>query len=108
MGATCKKQLTPTGRPTELRIPTVPSSAASMARNAAPAATAMIGGNPMTTVQDQISSTVERIPRGLAIRGVIAIVFGVAVLVWPNITLQGLTLIVGAFALVDGLASLAF
>jgi uncharacterized membrane protein HdeD (DUF308 family) len=59
-----------------------------------------------TTVQDQINSTVERIPRGLAIRGVIAIVFGLAVLVWPNITLQGLTLIVGAFALVDGVASL--
>src|SRR5262245_39216995 len=68
----------------------------------------MIGGTPMTTVQDQISATVQRIPRGLAIRGVIAIAFGVIVLMWPSITLQALTLVVGAFALVDGVVSLAF
>ncbi len=62
----------------------------------------------MTTVQDQIDATVNRIPRGLAIRGAIAITFGVVILLWPGITLQALTLLVGAFALVDGVTSLAF
>jgi len=62
----------------------------------------------MDTVQDRIDAAVSRIPRGLAIRGVIAIAFGVIILLWPGITLQALTLLVGAFALVDGVASLAF
>jgi uncharacterized membrane protein HdeD (DUF308 family) len=62
----------------------------------------------MDSMQDQVDATVSRIPRGLAIRGVIAIAFGVMILAWRGITLQALTLLVGAFALVDGVASLAF
>ena len=62
----------------------------------------------MDTLKDQVDATTSRIPRGLAIRGVIAIAFGVIILLWPGITLQALTLLVGAFALVDGVTSLAF
>jgi uncharacterized membrane protein HdeD (DUF308 family) len=61
----------------------------------------------MDSVQDRVDATIRGIPRGLAIRGVIAIAFGVIVLLWPGITLQALTLLVGAFALVDGVVSLA-
>src|SRR5215211_175499 len=39
----------------------------------------------------------------LAIRGVAAIVFGIAAFVWPGITLAVLVLLFGAYALVDGI-----
>jgi uncharacterized membrane protein HdeD (DUF308 family) len=44
--------------------------------------------------------------RSLAIRGVAAIVFGVAALAWPRITLTVLVLLFGAYALVDGVSIL--
>ncbi|EHR50790.1 hypothetical protein SacmaDRAFT_2547 [Saccharomonospora marina XMU15] len=40
--------------------------------------------------------------RWLAVRGVLAILFGVATLVWPGVTLWVLILLWGAFMLVDG------
>ncbi len=39
----------------------------------------------------------------LALRGVLALLFGVAALVWPRIALETLVLLFGAFALVDGI-----
>ncbi|MGN6697209.1 MAG: HdeD family acid-resistance protein [Thermomicrobiales bacterium] len=39
----------------------------------------------------------------LALRGVIAIIFGICALIWPGLTLTVLVLLFGAYALVDGI-----
>jgi uncharacterized membrane protein HdeD (DUF308 family) len=38
-----------------------------------------------------------------AVRGVVAVIFGIVALIWPGQTLQALVLVFGAFALVDGI-----
>jgi len=43
----------------------------------------------------------------LLLRGIAAIVFGVLAFIWPGLTLVTLVLLYGAFALVDGVLSLA-
>lgn len=45
-------------------------------------------------------------PLGLVLRGVAALLFGVATLLWPDVTLWVLVLMWGAFALVDGTIAL--
>ena len=43
----------------------------------------------------------------VALRGVLAVVFGVIAWIWPDITLRALVLLYGFYALVDGLLALA-
>lgn len=43
----------------------------------------------------------------LAIRGAVAILVGIVTFVWPGITLTGLVFLFGAYALVDGIFSIA-
>jgi uncharacterized membrane protein HdeD (DUF308 family) len=43
----------------------------------------------------------------LVIRGIVAILLGVITFVWPGITLGALVLLFGAYALIDGVVSLA-
>jgi len=43
----------------------------------------------------------------LALRGFIAILVGIATFVWPGVTLTALVLVFGAYALIDGVLSLA-
>jgi uncharacterized membrane protein HdeD (DUF308 family) len=43
----------------------------------------------------------------LAVRGAIAVVFGLAALIWPDITLRVLVWLFGFYAVVDGLLALA-
>jgi uncharacterized membrane protein HdeD (DUF308 family) len=42
-----------------------------------------------------------------AVRGVLAIVFGIMALIWPGLTITALVLLFGAFALVDGIFTIA-
>jgi uncharacterized membrane protein HdeD (DUF308 family) len=44
--------------------------------------------------------------RGLVLRGIVALLFGLGTLVWPDVTLWTLVLMWGAFALVDGAVAL--
>jgi uncharacterized membrane protein HdeD (DUF308 family) len=44
--------------------------------------------------------------RGLVLRGIVALLFGLGALVWPDVTLWTLVLMWGAFALVDGVIAL--
>ena len=43
----------------------------------------------------------------VVLRGVVAIVFGIATLLWPGITLAALVLLFGAYAFLDGLMMIA-
>lgn len=43
----------------------------------------------------------------IALRGIAAVLFGVAVLLYPQITLKGLVVLFGAFTLADGVLALA-
>jgi uncharacterized membrane protein HdeD (DUF308 family) len=43
----------------------------------------------------------------LLVRGVIAVLFGLAALIWPGVTLRVLVLLFGFYAVVDGLLALA-
>ena len=40
--------------------------------------------------------------RAYGVRGALALAFGIAALAWPNITVQALVLLVGAYAVADG------
>jgi len=42
-----------------------------------------------------------------AVRGVLAIIFGIMTLIWPGLTITALVLLFGAFALVDGIFTMA-
>jgi uncharacterized membrane protein HdeD (DUF308 family) len=42
----------------------------------------------------------------VALRGLIAVLFGVAALIWPSIALEVLVLLFGAFALLDGIIAI--
>lgn len=43
---------------------------------------------------------------GLAIRGVLAVLFGIIALIWPGITLTALVIVFGVYALINGVSTL--
>jgi len=49
-----------------------------------------------------MDKALTRMSRSLAVAGIVSIVFGVTVLLWPGISLLSLTLLFGAFAFVYG------
>jgi uncharacterized membrane protein HdeD (DUF308 family) len=57
---------------------------------------------PLERIGDLVTSTT----RGLIVKGVLALAFGVVLLVWPAPTVLAIVLTFGTFALVDGFADL--
>jgi uncharacterized membrane protein HdeD (DUF308 family) len=53
-----------------------------------------------------MSSFLSNVSGMMAVRGVLAILFGLVALVWPGITLTALLILFGAFAFVDGVSAL--
>jgi uncharacterized membrane protein HdeD (DUF308 family) len=60
----------------------------------------------MATIKEKLESSLSHTSRGLIIRGVLAVAFGIAMVVWPGIGFGTLVLLVGAYAFVDGSISL--
>jgi uncharacterized membrane protein HdeD (DUF308 family) len=60
----------------------------------------------MSTIKQNIENSLSRMSRGLIVRGVLAVAFGIAMVVWPGIGFGTLVVLVGAYAFVDGLVSL--
>jgi uncharacterized membrane protein HdeD (DUF308 family) len=60
----------------------------------------------METLASDVNRVTNAMVRGLFVRGIVAIVFGVLVLVYPDLSLSALVYIVAAFAAVDGITSL--
>jgi uncharacterized membrane protein HdeD (DUF308 family) len=60
----------------------------------------------MATIKENLEHSLSKMSRGLIVRGLIAVAFGIAMVVWPSISLHTLVLLIGAFALVDGVVSL--
>lgn len=60
----------------------------------------------MATIRQNLENSLSRMSRGLIVRGVIAVAFGIAMVVWPGIGFGTLVLLVGAYAFVDGALSI--
>lgn len=67
--------------------------------------TAGIGVHPRPLVRN-LGDALSRGWWTLALRGILALVFGIVAFMWPHITLLTLVLLWGAYALVDGVMSL--
>jgi len=61
--------------------------------------------NDPRSVLEESERLVARVWRLLALRGVVAIVFAIVLLVWPDIGLSAMVTVVGAFAIASGLVS---
>jgi uncharacterized membrane protein HdeD (DUF308 family) len=62
--------------------------------------------NPQTQVQEG-ERALAHIWKATALRGLLAIAFAVVILIWPNIGLTALIALLGAYALVSGLTTIA-
>jgi uncharacterized membrane protein HdeD (DUF308 family) len=60
----------------------------------------------MESTQQRPRAEVSGLTRGLIVRGVVAIVFAIALLAWPGIGLRALVLVFGAYSLIDGCVAL--
>src|ERR1700754_5255056 len=61
----------------------------------------------MSTVEDRARTQLTKARWALGIHGVLAVAFGVVILVWPDISLFALTILFGAYVLAAGIITLA-
>jgi uncharacterized membrane protein HdeD (DUF308 family) len=62
--------------------------------------------NPLQDVGEEAKSELKRMRWALGLNGVLAIAFGVAILIWPDISLYALVIVFGAFSLARGIIGL--
>jgi uncharacterized membrane protein HdeD (DUF308 family) len=60
----------------------------------------------MTTLNELAREDLDRLTRGMMLRGVLAIAFALVLLAWPGLTLRVLVLAFGTYSLVDGAVAL--
>jgi uncharacterized membrane protein HdeD (DUF308 family) len=60
----------------------------------------------MAMIREGFREEGSRLTRGLIARGCVAIAFGLALLIWPDIALRTMVLLFGAYAFVDGVVAL--
>lgn len=59
----------------------------------------------MGVTEQQMREAGSRLTSGLIVRGVVAILFGLVLLLWPGISLRTLMVVFGAYSLVDGVTA---
>ncbi|HEX2153033.1 MAG TPA: HdeD family acid-resistance protein [Acidimicrobiia bacterium] len=62
----------------------------------------------MDTLESDTLATTARNWWGFVVRGVLAIMFGLAALIWPDVTLVVLVALFGAYALIEGIFAVVF
>lgn len=62
----------------------------------------------MDTLEGDTLATTARNWWGFVVRGVLAILFGLAALIWPDVTLVALVALFGAYALIEGIFAVVF
>jgi uncharacterized membrane protein HdeD (DUF308 family) len=61
----------------------------------------------MGVTEQRMREAGSRLTSGLIVRGVVAILFGIVLLLWPGISLGTLVLMFGAYSLVDGVVAIS-
>ena len=60
----------------------------------------------MDSMSKELGDELKRLRRAVGINGALSVLFGVVILIWPDISLYALTILFGAFVLANGIVGL--